>query len=33
VEPILVFAEHFGDVGDGEDVRDGGQGQVVRLPG
>ena len=31
VEPVFVLAEHLGDVGDGEDVRDGGQDQAARL--
>src|SRR6201995_3368604 len=31
VEPILVLAEQFGDVGDGEDEGDGSQDQAARL--
>jgi hypothetical protein len=31
VKPVLVLAEHFGDIADGEDVRGGGQGQAAWL--
>src|ERR1019366_2409185 len=29
VQPVLIFAEHFGDVVDGEDGCDGAQGQAA----
>lgn len=31
VQPLLVLAEHFGDVGDREDVSDASHGQAARL--
>jgi hypothetical protein len=29
VQPVLILAEHFGDVVDGEDGGDGAQGQAA----
>src|SRR3979490_3068984 len=31
VQPVFIFAKHFGGVGDGEDAGDGSQGQAAWL--
>src|SRR5205807_5803401 len=31
VQPVFILAEHFGDIGDGEDACDGSQGQAAWL--